>query len=227
MHYWYSSTFSFSVFNLIDTFGFPIFWFHQDREITKNLFSFTDNIFGKTKLSCTCLNLAKLYHGNKTGNPGRAVSLHLAHSDSQSEHWIRCILMPPRRACHIIKFHAVFHNDSSFLTKDSQLGCKELPEGIQDPTFHHYWKLNLISKATIPHLVTQLFMMPRYYVHNRLWALLHCTPTGTGTETQNHNIMKWKILVTVWKTNQWKSKLSSPLAIWNWFLVQKIWILMS
>ena len=39
--------------------------------------------------------------GNETGNPGRAVSLHLARSGSQSEHRIRRIL-PARGACHII-----------------------------------------------------------------------------------------------------------------------------
>ena len=39
--------------------------------------------------------------GNETGNPGRAVSLHLARSGSQSEHRIPRIL-PARRACHII-----------------------------------------------------------------------------------------------------------------------------
>ena len=36
------------------------------------------------------------------GNPGRAVSLHLARSGSQSEHRIRRIL-PARGACHIIR----------------------------------------------------------------------------------------------------------------------------
>ena len=39
--------------------------------------------------------------GNETGSPGRAVSLHLARSGSQSEHRIRRIL-PARGACHII-----------------------------------------------------------------------------------------------------------------------------
>ena len=44
--------------------------------------------------------------GNETGSPGRAVSLHLARSGSQSEHRIRRIL-PARRACHIIKSNKV------------------------------------------------------------------------------------------------------------------------
>ena len=39
--------------------------------------------------------------GNETGNPGRAVSLHLARSGSQSEHRIHRIL-PARGACHIV-----------------------------------------------------------------------------------------------------------------------------
>ena len=41
--------------------------------------------------------------GNKTGSPGRAVSLHLARSGSQLEHRIRRIL-PARGACHIINY---------------------------------------------------------------------------------------------------------------------------
>ena len=48
--------------------------------------------------------------GNETGSPGRAVSLHLARSGSQSEHRIRRIL-PARGACHInslINFVSVF-----------------------------------------------------------------------------------------------------------------------
>ena len=39
--------------------------------------------------------------GNETGSPGRAVSLHLARSGSQSENRIRRIL-PARGACHVI-----------------------------------------------------------------------------------------------------------------------------
>ena len=39
---------------------------------------------------------------NETGNPGRAVSLHLARSGSQSEHRI-CGILPPRGACDIVK----------------------------------------------------------------------------------------------------------------------------
>ena len=45
---------------------------------------------------------AKCYCGNKTGNPERAVSLHLARSGSQSQRGIWFILPGPARgACHI------------------------------------------------------------------------------------------------------------------------------
>ena len=44
---------------------------------------------------------AKCYCGNKTGNPERAVSLHLARSGSQSQRGVWFIL-PARGACHII-----------------------------------------------------------------------------------------------------------------------------
>ena len=48
-------------------------------------------------------------YGDETGSPGRAVSLHLARSGSQSEHRIRRIL-PARGACHIIKDSYCAHN---------------------------------------------------------------------------------------------------------------------
>ena len=72
------------------------FWFHKDREITKSLFTLAKVFlpFSERKLSCTRLKL-------ETGSPGRAVSLHLARSGSQSEHRIRRIL-PARGTCHII-----------------------------------------------------------------------------------------------------------------------------
>ena len=63
------------------------FWFHKDRKNTKNLFTLAENNFGERKLylqTFTC--------GNEMGSPGRAVSLHLACSGSQSEHRIRRIL---------------------------------------------------------------------------------------------------------------------------------------
>ena len=35
--------FVFFVFSLVDAFGFPILWFHKDREITKILFPLAEN----------------------------------------------------------------------------------------------------------------------------------------------------------------------------------------
>ena len=45
--------FDFFVFILVDAFGFPVFWFHKDREITKNHFTLVENNFGERKLSCS------------------------------------------------------------------------------------------------------------------------------------------------------------------------------
>ena len=79
------------------------FWFHKDREITKTLFTLAESNFGEKKTFVHSLELWRNFiFGNETGSPGRAVSLHLARSGSQSEHRIRCIL-PARGACHIIR----------------------------------------------------------------------------------------------------------------------------
>ena len=59
--------------------------------------------FAKENFRAPARTSAKCYCRNKTGNPERAVSLHLARSGSQSEHRIRRIL-PPRGACHIIMY---------------------------------------------------------------------------------------------------------------------------
>ena len=75
------------------------FWFHKDRKITKNLFNLAETNFGERKLSCTHLNFGEILFA---GSPGRAVSLHLAHWGSQSEHRIRRI-QPARGAFHIIR----------------------------------------------------------------------------------------------------------------------------
>jgi len=50
------SIFVFFVFILVDT----RFWFHKDREITKNLFTLAENNFGERKLLCT--RIIKCYH---------------------------------------------------------------------------------------------------------------------------------------------------------------------
>ena len=78
------------------------FWFHKDREITKNLFISAESNFGEKKTFVHSLELWRNFIcGNETGSLGRAVSLHLARSGSQSEHRICCIL-PACGACHII-----------------------------------------------------------------------------------------------------------------------------
>ena len=47
------------------------FWFHKDREITKNLFTLAENNFGERKPSCTCLNFGEiLLAGTKQAVPG-------------------------------------------------------------------------------------------------------------------------------------------------------------
>ena len=47
------------------------FWFHKDRENTKNLFTLAKNNFAESKLSCTCLNFGEiLFAGTKQAVPG-------------------------------------------------------------------------------------------------------------------------------------------------------------
>ena len=55
--------FVFFVFILVDAFRFPVFWFHKDREITKNLSSLAENNYGERKLSCTRLNFGEIIPG--------------------------------------------------------------------------------------------------------------------------------------------------------------------
>ena len=57
--------------------------------------------FAKENFRASAWTSAKCYCGNKTGNPERAVSLHLARSGGQSQRRIWFIL-PARGACHII-----------------------------------------------------------------------------------------------------------------------------
>ena len=92
-----------NVFVFFVSFSLTLFWFHKDREITKNLFTLAESNLGGKKTVVHSLELWRNFiGGNETGSPGRAVSLHLARSGSQSEHRIRCIL-PARGACHTIK----------------------------------------------------------------------------------------------------------------------------
>ena len=47
------------------------FWFHKDRENTKDLFTLAENNFGERKLSCTRLNFSEiLFAGTKRAVPG-------------------------------------------------------------------------------------------------------------------------------------------------------------
>ena len=47
------------------------FWFHKDREITKNLFTLAESNFNERKLSSTRLNFGEiLFAGTKRGVPG-------------------------------------------------------------------------------------------------------------------------------------------------------------
>ena len=64
------------VFFLVDAFGFPVFWFQKDREITKNHFTIAENNFGERKLSCTPLTFGEILFAQAK----RAVSLQLARS---------------------------------------------------------------------------------------------------------------------------------------------------
>ena len=58
--------------------------------------------FAKENFRAPAWTSSKCYCGNKTGNPERAVWLHLARSGSQSQRGIWFVL-PTRGACHIIK----------------------------------------------------------------------------------------------------------------------------
>ena len=60
--------------------------------------------FAKENFRAPAWTSAKCYCGNKTDNPERAVLLHLARSDSQSEHRI-CRILTACRACHIINVY--------------------------------------------------------------------------------------------------------------------------
>ena len=77
------------------------FWFLKDGEITKNLFTLAESNFSEKTFVHSLELWRNFICGSETGSPGRAVSLHLARSGSQSEHRIRRIL-PARGACHII-----------------------------------------------------------------------------------------------------------------------------
>ena len=92
--------FVFFVFILFDAFGFPHFLVPSQQRNHRKYFYCHGKYFAKENFRAPAWTSVKFYCENKTGNPKRLVSLYLAHSGSQSEHRIRCIL-PTRGACHI------------------------------------------------------------------------------------------------------------------------------
>ena len=87
--------FVFFVVILVDAFSGSI----KTEKSQKNVFTLAENNFRRWK---HLLELKRNFiRGNETGSPGRAVSLYLTRSGSQSEHRVRRIL-PARGACHVI-----------------------------------------------------------------------------------------------------------------------------
>ena len=86
------------VFIVVNASGFLVFRFHPDRNHRK-CFYCHGKFFAKENFCYLALpgrNCSIL--GNETGNPERAVSLHLARSGTQSELRI-CRIFPARGAC--------------------------------------------------------------------------------------------------------------------------------
>ena len=84
----------FSLFSFL----WHFFWFHNNREITKDLFTLAENNSAQENFHALARNFIC---ANEMGSPGQAISLYLARSDSQSEHRIH-LTLPARCACHII-----------------------------------------------------------------------------------------------------------------------------
>ena len=85
-----------------DAFRFSRFLVPSQQINHRKSFYYHGKYFAKENFRAPAWTSAKCYCGNKTGNPERAVSLHLARSGSQSEHRIHRIL-PARGACHMIR----------------------------------------------------------------------------------------------------------------------------
>ena len=58
--------FVFFVFNLVEAFGYLVFYFHPDREITENLSTVTENIL-RRKLSCKRFDLSEMLLQEQNG----------------------------------------------------------------------------------------------------------------------------------------------------------------
>ena len=69
-----NNNFVFFVFVLVDAFGFLVFLFRSDRELTENLFFCHGEYFAKENFRAQVRTLAKSYCGNKTGG----VAIHSA-----------------------------------------------------------------------------------------------------------------------------------------------------
>ena len=74
------------------------------REKSQKRCLLSRKIFSKRKFLCIRLVYGEIYCKNNTGNPERTVSLHLAHSGSQSRRGIWFIL-PTHGASHIVILH--------------------------------------------------------------------------------------------------------------------------
>ena len=85
---------------MITRFAFSRFLVPSRQRNHRKSFYCHGKYFAKENFRAPAWTSAKCYCGNKTGNPERAVSLHLARSGSQSQRGIWFIL-PARGACHI------------------------------------------------------------------------------------------------------------------------------
>ena len=73
------------IYNSDNAFRFSRFLLPSRQRITENLFTVKEKYFAKENFLAPTWTSAKCYCGNKTGNPERAVSLHLARSGGQSQ----------------------------------------------------------------------------------------------------------------------------------------------
>ena len=124
-HFLTDEHFCFLCFHSRWRFQFSFFWFHKDREITKNLFTFAENNFRERKLSCTCLNFgAILFPGTKRAVPGGQY-----HS-----------ILPARVANQTTDFAAycplVEHNSGEQSSEWFEITSTITPE-LQDKKFHY------------------------------------------------------------------------------------------
>ena len=82
-----------------DAFRFSHFLVPSQQRNHRKYFYCHGKYFAKENFRAPAWTSAKFYCENKTGNPKRAVSLHLVLSSSQSKHRIRCILSTHGACC--------------------------------------------------------------------------------------------------------------------------------